>query len=109
MSLAKYLQAIKGVDPGKIEVENVRSILDVSRFNARFICELGVTEGVFERRYGFVCPNEGRLIADFGEYDEIPEILTCHVCESDDQEQYVFDTASLKQIQFYRLTKRDDV
>lgn len=105
MSLAQYLQAIKSIDPGKIEIENVRSVLKTSRRSAELICEMGVKEGVFEKRIGFVCPNEGKIIADFDFYDtNIPAQLTCNTCEGDDQEEYIFNTQDLEYIKFYRLS-----
>jgi len=104
MSLTKYLQVIKGIDPGKIEVENVRSILNTSRFNAKLICELAVQDGLFEKRIGFICPNEGKIIEDF-DYNTVdfPETLTCNTCENDDQEQFAFKTSELRTVEFYRL------
>jgi hypothetical protein len=105
MSLTKYLQAINGVDPGKIEIENVRSVLNTSRFNAKLLCELGVEDGVFEKRIGFICPNDGRILADFDYEEEIPASLSCHICENDGLEEFEFKTENLKTVEFYRLAK----
>lgn len=105
MSLAKYLQAIKGIDPGKIEVENVRSVLNTSRFNATLICELGVEEGLFNRKIGLVCPNEGRIIQEFDEDEEIPDHITCRLCENDEREEFEWKTADLRRIEYYTLNR----
>jgi len=104
MSLVKYLQAIKNVDPGKIQVENVRSVLNTSRRSAEIICEYGVQEGVFEKRVGFICPNEGKIIADFPYYEKnLPEFLTCNTCENSDVEPCVFRITDLEYVKFYKL------
>jgi len=105
MSLLKYLQTIEGIDPGKIEVENVRSILNVNSRSAKFICEMAVQEKLFIKKIGLVCPNEGRVIEEFDSYNEIPEQITCHICETDEREHSTFKTSQLQKIEFYKLKK----
>lgn len=105
MSLIKYLQTIKDIDPGKIEVENVRSILNTSRFNAKLICEMAVQENIFIKKYGLICPNDGRIIKEYDNPEEYPTTLTCTLCEDGDVDPSTFQTASLRKIEYYKLRK----
>ncbi len=106
MSLLTSLQTIDGIDEGKVFVENVRSAYNISRYDARLICEMAVQEGLFVKRIGVVCPGEkcnNRFIADFASYEEIPDELVCDLCESYDVEPSVYKTSSLKKVEFYQL------
>jgi len=103
MLFQKFLQTISGIDPGKIYVENVRSILDVSTEHARRICEMAVIDKIFERKIGLVCPNENRVIREFSSLNEIPETITCSLCEANDEEESTFNTSDLKKIVYYKI------
>lgn len=105
MSLLKYFQGIHNIDPGKIYVENVRSILNVSTSAARTICEMAVRDNVFTKKIGVVCPNDNRIIAQYNSLSEIPEFTTCEICESEDRDQFTFQTNQLEKIEFYKLNK----
>ena len=48
--------AIASLDPEKIYLENVRSALGVSTFQAKLYCETAVRRGVFRKRVEVVCP-----------------------------------------------------
>ena len=106
MSLLKSLQTIKGIDQGRIFVENVRSAYNISRYDARLICEMAVQENLFEKRIGVVCPGEkcnNRFIAEYASYDEIPKVITCDICEAYDVEPSTYYTSELKKVEFYQL------
>jgi hypothetical protein len=49
--------ALKRLDPERIEVENVRSVLGVSTGRAKDVCESAVRRGVFARRVSIHCPD----------------------------------------------------
>ena len=107
MSFQKYLQTIDAINPGKIYVENVRSFLRVSTFYARFLCELAVQDRIFEKKIGLVCPNSNcnRIIKEFNSEKEIPDTITCTICESNEEEEFTFKTINLKKIKYYKLKK----
>ena len=105
MFLQKYLHTIEGIDPGKIYVENVRSLFNISHTLARFICEVAVKDSVFSKQIGLVCPNCNRVIAHYSSIAKIPQNIVCHICESEEQEQYSFNTTDLQKIEFYQLKK----
>jgi hypothetical protein len=105
MLFQKFLQTISGIDPGKIYVENVRSIMNVSTEHARRICEMAVIDNIFERRIGLVCPNDNRILREFSNLVEIPEIITCSLCEANEEEESTFETSKLKKIVYYKMKK----
>lgn len=105
MSLQKYLQTINTIDPGKIYIENVRSILNVSKSSAKVICEMAVKENLFIKQVGLICPYDQRIISHYNSVDEIPDEVTCHICESEEREKFTFKTSELQKIVFYQLNK----
>lgn len=108
MSLQQYLQTIKGIDPGKIYVEHVRSAYNTTRLQARILCEMAVKENLFVKKIGLVCPAptcHKRIIADFDSFDEIPEEITCDICEAEDNHPFTYKTSELEKIEFYQLRK----
>ena len=105
MSFQKYLQIINQIDAGKIYVENVRHFLNTSVEKARIFCEMAVQEKIFTRKIGLVCPNDNRIIQEYNDISEIPNTITCGVCEADGIERYSFNTADLKRITFYSIKK----
>jgi hypothetical protein len=108
MSLQKYLNIIKDVDAEKIYVENVRSIYNIPRLEARLLCEMAVTDNIFIKKIGLICPApscHSRIIAEYNSYADIPEEITCHICEAEDVEPYTYKTSGLKKIEFYQLKK----
>jgi len=106
MLSAEYLHKIERLNPGKIYVENIRSIFGVSRVDARTWCEMAVSAHLFERRIGLVCPNQscnGRIIADFNSYNSIPDEISCSTCEVEGNETSTYKTANLSKVEFYKL------
>jgi hypothetical protein len=105
MSLTKYLQTINQVDPGKIYVENIRSILKTSQFRARLICEQAVIDNLFLKKIGVICPSCDRIVASYFEEDNIPETHICELCEMEEKDEFMFRTVNMDQIIFYQLNK----
>jgi hypothetical protein len=103
MLLQKYLQTIDGIDPGKIYVENVRSLYNLPRFAARLICEMAVQENIFSKKVGLVCPNCNRIIEEYNSIEEMPKEIHCHICESEEFENSDFTTETLRKEKYYKL------
>ena len=76
------MTAVTDLDPERIYVENVRSILGVPHLVAKAVCEIGVREGTLKRRYAYYCANnDHRVIAISDEPLPASKDLTCEVCE----------------------------
>jgi len=105
MSFEKYLRTISLINPQKIYVENIRAMMNVSTKKARLFCEMAVKESVFVRRIGVVCPNDQRIIAEYNDESELPDEITCKVCEIGEIDPSTFKTAELQKIIFYKLKK----
>jgi hypothetical protein len=108
MSSIQSLTTINDIDSGYIFVENIRSLYNIPRVEARTLCEMAVRDGVFIKRIGLICPAptcDKRIIADFSSYDEIPEEITCHICEAQDVEPSTYKTNALQKVEFYQLKK----
>jgi hypothetical protein len=103
MLLQRYLQTIDNIDPGKIYVENVRSIYNLPRSLARFICEVAVQERIFSKKIGIVCPRCNRIIEEYNSYSEIPSDVYCHICEAEEAEQFLYKKSDLKKEEYYKL------
>jgi hypothetical protein len=107
LSLAS-LHKIKDIRPGNIYVENIRSVFDISRVEARRLCEMAVASKVFEKRIGFICPDpscNGRILADYACEKDIPEEITCEQCELNGNDEFIYKTSNLDRVEFYRLKK----
>jgi hypothetical protein len=105
MLLKKYLQTIEALDPGKIYVENIRSFFHVPRYVAKLMCEMAVVDNLFEKRIGLKCPGCSRIISSYSKESDIPEYITCDICENDDKEEFEFKSSDLQRITFYKLKK----
>lgn len=107
MSLTKYLKTIEGIDPGKIFVENIRSLYRIPKFAAVVLCETAVREEILIKKIGIICPNSdcNRIIESYDTSSDIAEIITCHICESENKEKSTFNTSDLDTIEFYQLKK----
>lgn len=70
------LTALLALNPERIEVENVRSVLHTSTAQATRICETAVRRGVFIRRQSVICPDGS--VAWTGAIDSsLPETVRC--------------------------------
>jgi hypothetical protein len=96
------------LDPHKIYVENVRSLLDVSYKEALGILETAVRQGVFQKHIEVMCP-DGTVAASADAEDAIPDRVQCW--SEDDEghlEEMEISTHSLKKVVFYSLDERSD-
>lgn len=104
----KSFQKISALNPERFYLENVRSIFGITTFEARLLCEMAVEQKLFQKRIALICPDpecHGRIIATFRTLAEIPETISCSLCEAEDHEQISYNTSSLKKISFYNLVK----
>jgi hypothetical protein len=95
------------LNPDKIYIENVRSILNVSHEAAKRICETAVRQGEFRRGVEVVCPS-GAVAASADTEDELPQTVHCWIEDGGHTEEVEMPTASLRKITFYRLNDRTD-
>lgn len=106
-NLRKSIEALKKLNPRRIYVENVRSYLGTTTEVAKLVCEMAVWKGLFEKRYGVLCPNSdecGRIIASYESISDIPETITCEICESNDRE-FEWSKSDLKVMVFYNYLR----
>ena len=117
MSLTKFLEtinkfipvdvlsgkeyALAKLDPDKIYIENIRSILNVSHRRAITICETAVRQGAFQRGVEVVC-SDGSVVASSDSEDNLPPSVYCWKEEDGHSEQIEVATSSLSKIIFYR-------
>jgi hypothetical protein len=95
-------EAIARLDPNKIYLENVRSVLGVSSGSAARICETAVRQGLFRKYVEVVCPDGA--VAVSAEFDaELPETVRCWKEEDGNFEEVEFSTRGLSKTTFYRL------
>jgi hypothetical protein len=90
------------LDPDKIYVENVRSLLNVSYEKALEICELAVRQGFFKRGVEIKCPN-GKVAAVVENGIELPSKVRCLEEEDGFYEEVELPTSGLEKIPFYKL------
>ena len=95
-------EALSLLNPDKIYVENIRSLLGVSSFQAVKICETAVRQGLFRRGVEVECPN-GAVAASADTEEELPEMVRCWMEEGGHTEEVEVATTSLKKTSFYRL------
>lgn len=95
------------LNPDKIYVENVRSILNVSHESAVRICETAVRQGVFRRGVEVVCP-DGAVACSADTEEELPPTVHCWTEEDGHSEEVELPTRSLRKTAFYRLNDRTD-
>lgn len=100
--LAADLGALSRLNPDKIYVENVRSVLGTTTARARFICEIAVRQGVFMRRVEVLCP-DGSVGASAPIETELPETVHCWLEENGDLREITLATAQLTKTTFYQF------
>jgi hypothetical protein len=97
--------ALAQLNPEKIYIENVRSLLDVSYSNAVEILEDGIRQGWLSSGVEVRCP-DGSVAAIAGSEDELPQTVTCSQEEDGHPEEVELPTRSLSKVKFYRLNDR---
>jgi hypothetical protein len=106
-AVTKRRELINKTDPRRIYPENIRSFFHIPRALAKFVCDIAVREGVFEKRIGYLCPNDDchRMLADNSQDISPEEILHCESCEALERNRFSFSPSECRQIEFYRLVK----
>ncbi|MDF7813591.1 hypothetical protein P1X16_19595 [Hymenobacter sp. YC55] len=97
------LNILEHTDPNRIYVEQVRSFYGVPKFVAKYLCEKAVQKGLFVKRFGVECPNEGRLIITAGSREELPRVIYCSNCEALEEDKYEFALEECHVEEFYKL------
>src|SRR5947209_7682408 len=64
------------LDPDKIYIENVRSVLGVSTPTAERICETAVRQGLLRKMIEVICP-DGSIAASAEDELRLPQMVTC--------------------------------
>lgn len=103
----KEAQVLSRLNPEKIYVENVRSILGVSHSSAERICETAVRQGIFERRVEVLCP-DGAVAASADKETNLPERVLCWTEADGHLQEVELPTAILQKTTFYRLNEQSD-
>lgn len=98
---------VASIDPERIYVENVRSFFGINHRFAKYLCELAVNEGYFEKQCGARCPNSdcNRIIATAGNLESLPPVVHCESCLLDEQDSSTFSIGDCKIQEYYVLVK----
>ncbi len=99
----RHPDALAQLDPDRIDVENIRSILGVSHREALKICEAAVRQGLFETRIAVLCP-DGTVAVSGGKETDIPSMVQCWMEVDGHKEAVDLPTIELERLVFYRLT-----
>jgi RNase P subunit RPR2 len=99
----KESQALARLNPDKIYIENVRSILDVSSKTAEEVCETAVRRGVFKRCIEVLCP-DGAVAVTAESEKNLPPTVNCLRDEDGHFSEIELPTETLQKVRFYRLT-----
>jgi hypothetical protein len=99
------LGIIEKTDPDRIYIENIRAFYNLPLFLAKNLCEMAVRQGIFKKKIGIICPNEGckRIIKSYNPEDNIDEVVTCLNCELREEEVYSFCNKELEKEIYYQL------
>ena len=103
----KKTKQLLALNPNKIYVENVRSILGVSHGEAVRILETAVRQGAFKKLVEIQCP-DGTVVASAEKEEDLPH--TVHCWKEDDEgnlEEGYLDSQSLRKNTFYRVNERE--
>jgi hypothetical protein len=88
---------LAALNPERISLENVRSILGVSTARARLVCETAVRRGVFIKRLQVLCP-DGSVAATADTEADVPATVRCW---GDDGDFDVVSTETLRRLEVY--------
>src|SRR5437868_729384 len=91
-AVEKRRELINKMDPRRIYPENIRSFFHIPLALAKLACEMAVREGLFEKRVGYLCPNDDcqRLLTSTSVDETLDEMLVCETCEALERETYKF-------------------
>lgn len=103
----KKKEIIEITDPDRIYLENIRSFFNFPGFFAKFLCELAVRRGLFNKRLGILCPNEDckRIIKSYKYGEKIGETFRCKICQSLGKPIHEFNKYQIEKLEFYQLRR----
>lgn len=104
---AKETRLLLQLDPRKVYVENVRSIMGVSNREAEKILETAVRQGAFKKLVEVSCP-DGTVVASAEREEDLPPTVRCwHEGNEGHLEEFYVDSQSLRKSTFYRINERE--
>jgi hypothetical protein len=103
--LTRKVELLELTDPDRIYVENIRAVFNLPTKVAKFLCELAVKSGQFEKRYGIRCPNCGRLIKVYSTLEDMPESIECSTCEALEGGDFKYSKNKFDIVSFYKLKR----
>jgi hypothetical protein len=101
-ALTGNTEALARLNPDKIYLENVRSVLGVSSKSAKRICDTAVRQGFFRKYVEVVCP-DGAAAASAQFEKDLPETVRCWKEEGGNYEEVYIPTRELSKTVFYCL------
>lgn len=103
--LAGRAKELSNLNPDKIYLENVRSILHVSAQTAFDVLEAAVRQGLMRKGIEVRCPDGYVAVtADVGQ--QLPEFVRCWQEQNGKTQQVEMPTKKLEQVTFYRLNDK---
>ena len=96
------LRHLTRLDPQRIYVENVRSVLNVSAARARHICDTAVRRGVFTRKVLVLCP-DGSVAASAQNETGLPATVRCWIEVDGDLEPQERRTSELQTLEVFSI------
>lgn len=88
---------LAALNPDRIYLENVRSILGVSSARAKNVCDTAVRRGVFIRRFQVLCP-DGTVAITADRESDLPQVVRCW---HDEEEFEMVPTRGLQRLEVY--------
>jgi len=102
---ARILSMLSALNPDKIYLENVRSVLDVSAAEAKRILEAAERQGLISRGVEVLCP-DGSVAASADSESNLPLGVRCWSEQDGHFEERVTKTEALRRNVFYRLNEQ---
>jgi hypothetical protein len=96
------MERLMALDPNRIYLENVRSILGVSVGRAQRICDTAVRRGFFSHRVLVLAPS-GAVVKSAATREELPPTVRYWRDVEGDKEEEVANTADLQTLDVYAL------
>jgi hypothetical protein len=95
---------LDSMDPARIYVENVRSLLGVNTKTARWLCERACRDGLLEHWIALENPERGRTLLEhrFGETLDRAEVVDEVAEQLGDKSKFTVE--ELRPVDFYRGT-----
>lgn len=99
------VNALELLNPDRIDVENVRSILNLTQAEAFAVCERAVSQGLFGKAVEVRCPDDA-VAAIAASEEELPGTVYCwEQGENGHLEEVEIPTKDLRKAVFYTLNE----